>query len=1008
MRLPKLAIENYQFTIIMVALLTLSGIVSFITMPRSEDPAVTPPGSNIIVVYPGATPEDMERMIVDPIEEGLNELEDIHKFNTIIEDGLTVISIEFTADSNPDDKYSEVLQKVNRARNDLPDDILLLDVMKWSISDVISLQLALSSDSASYQELDKKADALKTSLERVNGIKKVQVWAVPQREVRVEIDFSKLAQMHIPLNQIIGAIQSSNANIPGGSFAINSKKLNVKTSGAYENLDQIRNTVIHARDNKPVYIKDVAIVDFVDEDVNYYARYNGEKSIFITVTQKAGTNIFDVVGAAKEQIDAFAADLPDYIRLHSVFDQTKSVARRLNDFFSNLSGGMLLVGLVVFLAFGFRTSVIITLVIPLSTVIAIGFVANSGYGLQQMSIVAMVIALGLLVDNAIVVVENILRFRRMGMNRIDSAIQGVAQVGTAVISSTVTTVLAFIPIIFMPGMTGDFIRSMPVTVVYILLVSLLLALTVTPFLASKYKKKKKNDDQKILFRGLNKVVEKFYKPRLEWALNHRVLVLIAATVTFLASLALFPFVGVSFFPKAEKQLFLVNVNMPKGTNLDKTNEVVEKVEHILSGYDNLRVASNIGRGNPRIYYNLIPRRETSNYAQLFVQREGNDMPAFERLVESVRDTLDKIPGTRLEVKTLEQGPPVEAPIAIKILGENLDNLEKIAKDVESIVAAEKGTINIDNPIATSATDLQIKINRDKAAMLGVNLLDIDRTVRAAIAGLSVSKYRDANGDEYNLVVRMPYKDKIQFSNLDNIYVSNQQGMQIPLKQVADFEFSASHALISHFKTQRNVTIKADVLPGYSVDKITKSIVAKLDKYTWLDGYSYYVGGELESREESFGGMGQALIIAIIGIFGVLVLQFKSFSQPFIVYAALPLAIIGSILALFITGYSFSFTAFIGITSLVGIVINNSIILIDYSNQLRAEGKSITDAVMESGQTRFIPIILTTATTIGGLLPLTLAGGSLWAPMGWAIIGGLLVSTMLTLLVVPVLYSMFSR
>jgi multidrug efflux pump subunit AcrB len=1008
MKLPKLAIENHQFTVMMVLLLLLMGLVSFFTMPRTEDPAISPPGSNVVVVYPGASPEDLERMVVDPIEEAINELEDIKKFNTTIENGLAVISVEFNANTDADDKYSDVLQKVNRVRNKLPKDILQLDIIKWSISDVVVVQLALSSDSLSYRQLEKKADKLKTRLERIAGVKKSKIWAVPVQEVQVKLDFEKIAQLHIPLQQVVGALQSSNANIPGGAIKLGTKKFNVKTSGSYESLEQIRNTVVHARTGKPIFIKDIATVDFDYEEQNYFARFNDKRSIFITVTQKSGTNIFNVVGAAKKEIAAFKETLSPEMQLDYVFDQSQSVKHRMDTFFSNLAGGMFLVGLIVFLAFGFKTSLIITLVIPLSIMIAIGFVDMSGYGLEQMSIVAMVIALGLLVDNAIVVVENIIRFRRNGYSRLEAAVQGVSEVGWAVVSSTVTTVLAFVPIIFMPGTVGDFIRSMPVTVVYILSASLVLALTLTPYLSKKYLKNDKDEKERVLFRALNQVIEKHYKGVLAKALNHRIIVLIVAMAALMFSLFLFPYVGVSFFPKAEKPQFLVNVKMPKGTNLDKTNAVAKEVESIIRANSaSATYATNVGRGNPRIYYNIISKRETSHYAQLFVQQPDGDMDKMASLIASLRDTLTQIPGARIEVKEFAQGPPLEAPIAIKILGENLDVLKQIAHDIEGMVSGASGTINVNNPLATSSTDLHININRDKAAILGLNLADIDQTVRAAVAGITATTYRDQNGDEYNLVVKMPFDEKLTLSDLEKIYLTNANGQQIPLRQIATIEFTDSPALISHFKTQRNVSITADALDGYSVDAITQSIITQMDNYNWPDGYNYYVGGELESREESFGGMGQALIVAIIGIFGVLVLQFKSFSQPFIVLSALPLAIIGSVLALFITGYSFSFTAFIGITSLVGIVINNSIILIDYTNQLRKTGKEVLVALKEASTTRFIPIILTTATTIGGLLPLTLGGGSLWAPMGWAIIGGLAVSTMLTLIVVPVLYVMFS-
>jgi multidrug efflux pump subunit AcrB len=319
----------------------------------------------------------------------------------------------------------------------------------------------------------------------------------------------------------------------------------------------------------------------------------------------------------------------------------------------------------------------------------------------------------------------------------------------------------------------------------------------------------------------------------------------------------------------------------------------------------------------------------------------------------------------------------------------------------------RGTININNPLRTSKTDLHVNINRAKAGLLGIPLVDIDRAVRTSIAGIPISNYHDAEGKEYQIVVRLPKKETAILSDFDKIYVSSLTGAQVPLKQVASIEFKATPMLIDHHNMDRNATLTSDVISGYSVDNVTREILDKLDQFRWPKGYQYSVGGELESREESFGGMMQAVLIAIISIFAVLVLQFRSYSQPLIVFSAIPFALVGSVVTLLITGNSFSFTAFVGLTSLIGIVVNNSIILVDYTNQLRSDGTSLKEALIQAGETRFVPIVLTTATTIGGLLPLTLGGGSLWAPMGWTIIGGLIASTLLTLIIVPILYQIFT-
>lgn len=1009
MRIPKLAIQNHQFTLIIILLLSLSGIISFITMPRSEDPQVAKSGASVVVIYPGANPADLEQLIVDPIEEAVNELDDIKRIESHCEDGIASVHTEFLVGTDPDEKYSDVVQQVNTIRNELPQDILAIQLHKWQISDVCMLQLALVSESASYRELDDEAERLKKSMEKVSGVRKVETWAIPEQEVRVAVDLGKMAQMKISLHQVLGAIQSANVNIPGGNIDIGSRRFNIQTSGNFQSLSDIQNTIVHSDGTKIVYLKDIADVKFDYEDVSYHARFKGQRAVFVTVNQKERTNIFAVMENLNNKISDYKKQLPPSIKLHYVFNQSESVSNRMNGFFSNLLQGMVLVGLVIFLSLSFRASTIVMIAIPISTFIGIGFVDLSGYGLEQMSIAGLVIVVGILVDNAIVVTENVSRFLKMGYNHKESAIQGTEQIGWAIVSATATTVLAFVPMMMMQDITGDFIRSMPVTVIYTLTASLLVALTLTPYLSSKFLKIEKVIKENRIQRLLSHIIESPYRKTLSYSLSHHRRVIIIALLIFVFSLALFPLIGISFFPKAEKPQFIININTPKGTNLDRTDAVTRHVESVLDKRSEIKhYATNIGHGNPQIYYNIHSLSERSTHAQIFVQLQTSDLDVISNMIKDLRQTFTHNPDAKIEVKELEQGPPVEAPIAIKILGENLVELRKIAQDIEAIISSTPGTINIDNPVRTSRTDLHIKINREKAGMLGVPLVDIDRTVRTSIAGLPISKYRDAEGNEYDIIIRLPITNKPTITDFEKIYVTSAMGAQIPLKQLANIEFKASPMQIDHFNLERNVTLTADVLSGYSVDKVTKRIIAELDQYQWQKNYRYYVGGELESREESFGGMTRAIMIALLGIFGVLVLQFRSFSQPLIVFAAIPLAIIGSIIALLLTGYSFSFTAFVGLTSLVGIVVNNSIILVDYTNKLRENGSDLISALKEAGETRFRPIILTSGTTIGGLLPLTLRGGTLWAPMGWTIIGGLTMSTFLTLIVVPVLYKIFSR
>lgn len=1009
MKLSRLAITNYQFTVILILLLTISGVVSFLTMPRSEDPQVSPPGTSVLVIYPGTNPADMEQLVADPIEEKINELDDIKRINAVCRDGIALIGVEFHTGTDMDETYSQVVQKVNSIRQDLPQDILELDITRWVLSDhVIVYQLALTSETAPFSRLEDEAERLEKRLEKIFGVKRVRLWAVPEQEVRIALDLEKMSQKHIPLSRVMAAVEGGNMNIPGGSIDLGGKRFNLKTSGSFESLKDIRELVIQAAGSKVVFLKDIADVRFDYEDNLYLARANGRRSVFVTINQKENTNVFSVMKDVRKEVAAFEKDLPPSIYLQTVFDQSKSVAGRLNGFFSNLLQGLLLVGCVVLLAVGLRASAIVMLAIPVSIFISLGFVDLSGFGLQQMTIAGLVIALGLLVDNAIVVTENISRFLKKGYAPVEAAVQGTSQIGTAVISSTLTTVLAFFPIAMMGYTTGDYIRSMPITVIFTLSASLLIALTLTPYLSSLLLRIK---EKAGLFRRLlDRLIIKQYRPALNFALRRPALVLAAAFAVLMASLFLFRFVGVSFFPKAEKPHLIININTPEGSNLQTTDRAARFAEYVLEQKEEVKTyAANVGRSNPTIHYNIDTVEADVTHAQLFVELNKYDVDRTPAFIAGLRKTFASYPGARIEVKELEQGPPVEAPVAIKIMGDNMDTLRRLAGETETIFLNTPGTVNVFNPHKTSQTDLQVSINRAKAGMLGIPLAEIDRTIRASVAGIAVSRYRDAEGEEYNIVIRLPYENGgVSIEDFERIYVSSVTGAQIPLFQIAEITFVSNPKRIDHYNFSRTVTLTADVLPGYSTDAVTKEIIAAMDAASRPAGYRYYVSGELESRQESFGGMGRAVIIALIAIFAVLVLQFKSFLQPLIVFTAIPLAVIGSILGLFLTGNTFSFTAFIGFTSLIGIVVNNSIILVDYTNKLKAAGKKTVEALMEAGETRFIPIILTTATTIGGLLPLTLRGGTMYAPMGWTIIGGLLVSTFLTLVVVPVLYRIFTQ
>ncbi len=1018
MKLPHVAIRNFRFTLIVFILLAIWGISSFFTMPRTENPTVFIPGASIVVIYPGANPSDLENLVAIPIEESVNELDDIIDIETSIRTGIVTVTVEFAYETDPDDKFDEVIRQVNSIRNKLPQDIYDLFFWQFSSSDVAMLQYALVSESAAYKDIKKKADKLKSSLEQIAGVKKVEILALPEQEIHIIPDFQKMAFMNVALRDIINAVESNNMNIPGGALNMGNKSFNVLSSGSFKNIEEIKNVVVGNHQGNVVYLKDFAKVVFANEDQNYLARFNGMRSVFLTVKQKEGLNIFHLMEDINPVIAEYRSKLSENYQLHTVFDQSKIVDNRISGFMGNLTQGILVVGLLILILLGIRSALIVILAIPLSIFVGLGFIDLYGLGLQQITIAALVVALGLLVDNSIVIIENIERHLRMKKTVLEAAVDATSEVGWAVLAATATTLLAFIPIALMPDKAGDFIEGLPITIIATLGISLLIALTLNPLIISllykiKNRKRKGKGISNIsnLIKGkLNNWIEIYYQNILRKSLKRKKVVVVIAIGSFLgATILFFLGVGISFFPGAETPQMMIEVELPEGSNLEKTNETVKYVESVLDTMPLIKhYATNVGHGNPRIYYNEFSKNYAKNYAQLYLELTKYEVHSFNKLVNELRDFFADYDEAEVKVKTFEQGVPINAPVELYIKGENLDSLKNISAEIEQWFYEIDGLININNKTKRERTDLHFKINKDKALLFGVYIHEIDMIIRAVVNGMEVSKYRSSDGEEFPIIIRMGKGKNIDIQELDKVYVKSAARNMIPLKQFVDVKFKKASNEIIRYNMHRNAVIQADIREGITLDAVLEPLQRKLKTYSFPEGYSYHISGELEARNETFGGMGKAVIIAIISIFAVLVLQFKSFKQPLIIFAAIPLAIIGSVLALFLTGYTFSFTAFIGLISLVGIVINNSIILVDYSNQLVAKGLPLNEAVIQAAKTRLTPILLTTLTTIGGLLPLTLQGGEMWAPLGWTIIGGLLVSTMLTLIVIPVLYELLSK
>lgn len=1004
MKIAEFAVRNYQFTLIMFLMAAAVGITTLLTMPRSEDPEIESPQFSVVVVYPGTSPEDMEELIVDPIEEKLNGLEDMKRIKTTISDGLAVLRVEYKYATDPDDKYQEMVREVNALRSTLPPEVLSVEVEKFQPSDVNVMQVALISENAPRATLKKYAESLQDALEQIPELKNVEIHGLPEQIVRVSLRLEKIAQMHIPLEAIRGSLQSEMANIPGGSVDVGGKAFSVKTSGNYKSVDEIGNTIVYAANGRNILLKDVADVSLTFEESKHITRLNGHRCVFVVAAQKAGLNISHTQTVYKPVLEAFQKTLPANVDMVHHFDQADNVNGRLAGLGKDFLIAILLVAITL-LPLGGRAALIVMISIPLSLSIGLVLLNLMGINLNQLSIVGLVVALGLLVDDSIVVVENIERWMRDGHSRFDATIKATRQIGLAVVGCTVTLIIAFMPLVFLPEGAGDFIRGLPLAVIMSVLASMLVSLTVIPFLSSRLLKNHGDNRGNIFMRGLQSMIHGSYSRLLNSALRYPKTTLAAAAVIFLLSTQLLGVVGFGLFPASEKPQFVINTITPLQTNIGTTDSVASYVDKVVSEIPEVNYfATNVGKGNPRVYYNVIQENERSDFAQTFVQLSESTSPERKlEIINSLRESFRDVAGARIEVKNFEQGPPLVAPVEVRIFGDNLDTLRAVAAEVEKLLKQTEGTMYVTNPVSNLKSDIRVVINHEKARMSGINTVDIDRTIRLAISGIDMGKFSDVDGEDYEIQLTTPKEGRPGLDAFENLFINNRIGVAIPLDQVAGLRLEASPLSIDHYNKKRMVSVSSFVQKGYLNDRVISDVMNKLETARFPEGYSYAMGGEVEASQESFGGLGTIILVTVFMFVAVLILMFKTFKSMLIVLSVIPLGIVGAVLGLLFTGNPLSFVAIIGLIALAGVEVKNSILLVDFTNQLRQQGMTVDEAIRHAGEVRFLPIVLTSLTAIGGLLPIALSVNPLISPLAIVLIGGLISSTLLSRIVTPVVY-----
>ena len=1008
MHIAEFAIRRWQLTLVLFTLLCALGFSAFQQVPRAVDPHFSMPVVSIVALQPGADAAEIEQTITKPIEELVQGLEDVQNVASTSSDGNAVIRAEFDWTGDPDAYFNDTVREVTAIRSQLPPDLQRLQFEKIRTTNTSILQIALLSETASWYRMEKYARDISEALGRYKEVRQADIYGLPQPEISVAIDAGRLAELRLAASAVVDAIRVGGADVPAGAVTSGARRFNVETGGAFRNVESIRNLPVRTNDGSIVRVGDVADVQMGSAEQRVRVSHNGQRGVFITANQKQGTDATKLRNRLVEELAIQRKLLPPDIHAVVQFDQSKDITKRLNELARDFAIALFLV-LITLLPLGWRASVIVMISIPLS--IASGLLAISAYGfnLSQLVVAGFILTLGLLVDDSIVVVENIARHLRMGKSRTEAAIDGTREITMAVLGSTGVLVFAFLPLFFLPEGAGKFIQSFIGTIVATITASMIVSLTIVPFLASRILKGDEPEHGNVLLQWLMRKIDRFYHPLLHWALDRPRRSVWGALGVTCAAFLLVPLLGFSLFPNADTSYFRVTVEAEQGASIAETGRIVEQVSAILKTEPAIKVrAENVGAYNPPVFYNVFQRGENPTHGEVLAIMDDWEGSKSRAMVKRLRKQFDQLAGARIKLVLFQNGAPINAPVEFRAYGPDQDELKRVATQMEQVLRETPGTRDVNNPVAFDKVDLDIRVDDAKAALLDVPAGAARRAIRLALSGERAGTYRDSEGDSYSVVVRLPLAETQPVSALDAIYVTNRSGQSVQLAEISNPTLESTPAAIYRYNLQRNVGVTAQILDGVVVSKVNLDAQKRMDKIVLKPGYSIGVGGEAEKINDTFAGFGPVVMVALFSIFAILVAEFGRFKEALVVAGVIPLGTFGGLIALWATGNNLSFLAIIGFIALIGIEIKNSILLVDFTSQLRQRGHALREAIEKAGEVRFLPVLLTSVTAIGGLMPLALFGGSLYGPLAIVLIGGLISSTLLSRIVTPAMYLLVVR
>ena len=1000
------------FGLLVIALPLVAGTFAYQALPKEGEPEISAPVAIVVTLYPGASPSEIESLVTNPIEEELSDLKDVEEMRSDSAEGVSVVVIDFQAEADLERSLQKVREKVTDVRKDLPEEAEDPEVNEVSFSDIPILIASVVGDIEPVK-LRRLTEKVADEIELMPEVLAADVAGGLIREIQIYLDPERLSQYGLTLLDVYQAVKQSDINIPGGQVNVEGRRLLLRTLTEIKQVEDYAMVPLVHDGDRVVFLKDVArVVDGHSEDLTH-ARVNGVASVSIAIKKRAGANILETSRKVRARLTELEKTFPAGVRTTVTADKAKYIKQGFDQMNNSAVFGLIIVVIVLYFAMGFRNALITALSIPLSLLLTFVFLKILDMSNNDMVRFSLVLCIGMIVDNAIIVVENVYHHYQLGKDRIAAVIEGTAEIAMPVISATLTTMAAFLPMLLMTGVVGEYMGFLPKTVSIALCASLVVALVANPLILSLFMQRSHKDGRITHPDEDLRRLKAWYVRGVSWALNHRLIVILVILTCLGGALGMvgLGLVKVEMFPDADFDYIYITVETPRGSEVAITDQVARQVEAVVDAHvpEAIQVAATVGQRGQSAYEFTYGAGTISNFAEITVElQDGKEIAraSHREIQERIRPHLQAIPGADIRFRAIQWGPPTAAPILLKIVGPEIDVLRGITGQVRTVMARIPGIVDIKDDFSDAAPELRVEIDRRRAAAMGIPLEAVAMTLRGATAGLEIREFRDELdvSKEYDLKLRFAPEVRTSPRMLEKVKVRSDAGGLVPLTTIASYYQREGLNSIRHSDRRRIVRISANNRGRSAVD-ITQELVRELAAIKLPAGYRFDFSGEYEETAESFESLRLAYIVAALLIFTLLVSQFNSIAQPFAILTALPLSIVGAMVGLYVTGNNFSIMSFIGLVGLSGIVVNDSIVLVDCINRMRKNGLSMFDAIVAGGKQRLRPIISTTISTVGGILTLTITD-ELWEGLGVVIIFGICFATVLTLVVVPVMYSLF--